>query len=315
MGQRNGEFLMDKVITKPKCRFCQASEEKQSIKGDYVYGGTPEQHFWECEQCRTIYLDPPMNEEDEARFYVQEFEKYMDNRAGNDMDWSGPENHVQSNQREVIRRMPFLEPYIEKGKKVLEVGCSSGFMLSALKERGMDVYGLDPSGGFIDFVRSKGISVFNQLDDLKKDHHEKFNLIIHYYVLEHIRNPVKFLNEYMQLLSDDGVMVFEVPCASDPLVELYKIETFDKFYWSVAHHWYFNKESLSKFLGKVDGTYELLPEQRYDISNHMVWMQDGKPGGLGKYNDVFGSELNELYKRQLKKNWLCDTIVAVLKRK
>lgn len=300
--------------TVPHCRFCDADPSSQSIKGHFVYGGTPDQHFWECSDCQMIYLSPPFDEANEKEFYGKEFEKFMAKRAGQDMDWTGPEKHFQSNQREVQRRLPFLEPYLKKGQRVLEVGCSSGFMLSALKEKGLDVYGLDPSGGFVDYVRSKQIPVYHSLNELESEANCNFDLIIHYYVFEHIRRPVQFLNEYMPLLNDGGKMIFEVPCASDPLVELYKIPAFGEFYWSVVHHWYFNKESLPRVFKKAGYSYEIYPEQRYDISNHMTWMLDGKPGGLGKYSEIFGSELDHLYKERLKKNWTCDTIIAVVSK-
>lgn len=315
MGQANNIVKESVTMMAPKCRFCNTGPSAQSIKGKDVYGGDADQHFWQCGDCRMIYLYPPLGEKKEEEFYRREFEKYMVQRAGKDMDWSGPEGHFQSNQREVKRRMPFLEPFIKKGQRVLEIGCSSGFMLSALRDKGLEVYGLDPSGGFVEYVRAKGIKVFWGPQELKAETDLKFDLVIHYYVLEHIRRPVDFLNEYAQLLSKDGKMVFEVPCASDPLVELYRNAAFDKFYWSVAHHWYFNKESLARVLEKLDRPFQLYPEQRYDISNHMVWMSDGKPGGLGKYSHIFGEELDRLYKEQLKKYWLCDTIVAVLGNK
>ena len=41
-------------------------------------------------------------------------------------------------------------------------------MLMALKDKEMSVCGVDPSGGFIDFVRSNGIECFHSLDDMKK---------------------------------------------------------------------------------------------------------------------------------------------------
>jgi hypothetical protein len=92
------------------------------------------------------------------------------------------------------------------------------------------------------------------------------------------------------------------------------VPAFEQFYWSVAHHWYFTKESLSRVLEKAGYAFELLPEQRYDISNHMVWMQEGKPGGMGRYNHVFDEELNRKYKEQLKRHWTCDTIVAIVRK-
>ena len=52
----------------------------------------------------------------------------------------------------------------------------------------------------------------------------------------------------------------------------------------------------------------MVPEQRYDLSNHIVWMTEGKPGGQGRYNAVFSDELIDRYRADLKKQWKCDTL-------
>jgi len=197
----------------------------------------------------------------------------------------------------------------------LEIGCSSGFMLDRLRDAGCEVYGVDPSEVFIDFARSKELRVFKSIEALRAAHTCKFDLVIHFYVLEHIAKPVDFIRYYMGLLVPDGKMIFEVPCATDPLVELYKVSAFDKFYWSVAHHWYFNKESLTALLGKTGLKFQLFPEQRYDLSNHITWMLDGKPGGYGRFNNIFGPDFDKLYKEQLKKSCYCDTLTAILEKR
>jgi SAM-dependent methyltransferase len=296
----------------PKCRFCGADASVQSVKGATVYGGRPEHKFWQCHSCQMIYLYPPLSEEEETFFYKKEFEKYMARRGARDKDWSSPENHFQSNQGEMLRRMRFLETYLRPKQHILEIGCSSGFMLHALNKHNRSVVGIDPSEGFIEFIRSKGIPVYKDIEELTRNHSQAFDLIIHYYVFEHIRNPKSFIKTYMGLLKENGQMIFEVPCATDPLIELYQVPAFDRFYWSVAHHWYFNKNSLGRLLDQTRYKYELFPEQRYDLSNHMVWMLEGKPGGYGKYSELFGQELENLYKERLKRNWLCDTIIALL---
>jgi SAM-dependent methyltransferase len=286
----------------PHCRFCNAKPSQQSVKGSIVYGGESNQKFWKCDVCQMIYLHPPPTEEEEIIFYKQEFEKYMAGRGAPDKDWSSPENHFQTNQSEVTRRMPLLENHLNMGQEILEIGCSSGFMLLALRDKGMHVYGLDPSEGFIPYVQEKGIPVFKDILDLQKEYPIKFDLIIHYYVLEHIRKPVDFIKFYMDLLKATGKMVFEVPCATDPLIELYRVPAFDKFYWSVAHHWYFTKESLSRVIHKTGYNFHIYPEQRYDLSNHLMWMLDGKPGGYGRYSHIFEQDLDRLYREKLKKN-------------
>jgi SAM-dependent methyltransferase len=282
------------------------------VKAIEVYGGRPEQQFWQCEDCRMIYLFPPPSPEEEERFYKQEFEKFMQKRGAKDKDWSSPDKHFQSNQGEAQRRLVSLKPYMQKGMKVLEIGCSSGFMLSALKKMGLQVYGLDPSEVFVEYVRLKGIPVFPNLEELEGAFEIQFDLVLHYYVLEHIRQPVEFLKCYLDLLKKNGKMIFEVPCANDPLIELYRVPEFDRFYWSAAHHWYFNPESLTAVMKTCGCRFELYPEQRYDISNHMIWMRDGKPGGLGRFSHIFGKKLDDLYRHRLKESWYCDTIFAVM---
>ena len=47
----------------------------------------------------------------------------------------------------------------------------------------------------------------------------------------------------------------------------------------------------------------------------MVWMMEGRPGGMGRYTDFFSAELEDSYSSALKRNWLCDTLFAVATEK
>ena len=107
-------------------------------------------------------------------------------------------------------------------------------------------------------------------------------------------------------------MIFEIPNYSDPLISLYNNKNFNKFYWSVVHHWYFNKKSLEYLLNKLNLKFKILPEQRYDLSNHIEWMNNAKPGGYGKYNNIFDEKLDNLYKKNLINKWKCDTLIAII---
>ena len=110
------------------------------------------------------------------------------------------------------------------------------------------------------------------------------------------------------MLNENGVIIAEIPSATDPLTSVYDIKAFEKFYWSIAHHYYYTPESLKYILDKMQLTYELIPEQRYDLSNHINWMMEGKPGGQSRFNHIFSNTLIEKYMKDLKDHWLCDTI-------
>lgn len=289
-----------------ECRICKANGESQDIRAEYVFGGSPEHKFWECSDCGAIYLNPTLTKEEERHFYNKEFEKFMSTRVGDHRDWSNAEKHIQSNQDQVVRRWGFIKEHIEKGMNILEIGCSSGFMLDKFKDEGCDVVGVEPSGEFLEFIEKKGYEAYESLEELNKD--KRFDIICHFFVFEHISNPFEFIDLQLELLADNGVIIAEIPSATDPLTSVYNIPAFEKFYWSIAHHYYYTPKSLKFILDKMNLKYELIPEQRYDLSNHITWMTDGKPGGQNRFNDIFSKELIEQYKYDLKKSWKCDTI-------
>lgn len=298
----------------PECRICGADESLQSIKAGFVYGGKDFHNFWFCQECKIIYLFPFLSVKEEEFFYKKEFEKFMDSRSGSERDWSCADEHVKTNQDQVSRRWNFLEPYGEKGMDILEIGCSSGFMMNKFREFGMNCTGIEPSGEFLPFLENNGHRAFPNIDSLKKSRYEKFDLIVHFFVLEHIRDPFDFFKETYDMLKPGGRIIAEVPCANDPLTSIYTIPEFEKFYWSIAHHYYYNPKSISYILEKLGYDYDLIPEQRYDLSNHMTWMMEGKPGGQGKYDQIFSRQLNEKYMDDLKSKWMCDTMVVVINK-
>ena len=290
------------------CRLCGASQKNQSIRADTVFGGREEHNFWQCRDCDAVYLYPVPSIEEESYFYKKEFEKFMSSRSGDERDWSNAEAHIKTNQDQVNRRWKFLERHIRPGLDILEIGCSSGFMLNAFRQKGLHCVGVEPSGEFIEFLCSNGHEAYQTLELLIENHSEPFDLIVHFFVFEHIRDPFQFLRQSLNLLKSGGKIIAEIPCVNDALTSLYTIPAFEKFYWSIAHHYYYSPKSLSYVLNKLGLKYEMVPEQRYDLSNHMVWMNEGKPGGQGRYSHIFSYELLEKYKQDLKKNWLCDTI-------
>jgi len=117
------------------------------------------------------------------------------------------------------------------------------------------------------------------------------------------------------MLKPKGVIFAEVPCVYDPLTNLYDISKFEKFYWSIAHHYYFSPKSISFILDQINCSYEIIPEQRYDLSNHIQWHNEGRPGGQGRFDNVFSNELIEKYKLDLIENGHFDTIFLIIHKK
>jgi len=298
-----------------KCKICGCGNEFQSVRADFVYGGTEIHKFYECSKCDAIYLNPTLSDEEEAFFYKKEFEKFMSSRAGNDYDWTNAQKHIDSNKENVSRRWKFMADYAKPGMKLLEIGCSTGFMLDHFKEKGLKVKGIELSDEFVPFLKDRGYEIFLSLEDLIQENpQQKFDIITHYFVFEHIRHPFDFLETSYQLLNKGGWIIMEVPSATDPLTSLYNIPAFEKFYWSIAHHYYYRPKTIKYILDKLGYKFKISPEQRYDLSNHVKWMTEGKPGGQGMLNHVFSEQTCLEYMNDLKATWNCDTMFVYIQK-
>lgn len=300
-----------------KCPLCLAGRELQTIVTAHVYGGKEKGNaFFHCLDCDVRYQYPGLSVEEEAHFYAVEFEKFMSGRAGSQGGWDKVEDHVRANESTRARRMKYLEPCLVAGEKLLEVGCSSGFMLYPLAEAGYKCAGVEPSGVFSEYVKNRGLTVYESLGQLQQmDPKPQFDVIMHFFVMEHIAKPKEFLISQLSLLKPGGKIIFEIPNASDPLYSVYDIPAFERFYWSIAHAWYFNEKSLHYLLDQIGLHYEILRDQRYDLSNHIVWARDGRPGGMGRFTDLLSAELEESYKEALIKTGKCDTLVGIISKK
>ena len=137
----------------PKCRFCKSSEKNQYIIGQHVYGGKKNQHFWKCKKCEMVYLFPFLDEKKEKKFYENKFENFMSIRSNSHINWKDATKHYKSNKNELERRSKFIDYNKFKNKKILEIGCSSGFMLYSFKKVTSHLYCVEPARKFHHFLK------------------------------------------------------------------------------------------------------------------------------------------------------------------
>ena len=297
------------------CPLCGADLSAQSVVTAHVFGNASSQNraFFHCNSCDVRYQHPGLTPEEEAHFYAAEFEGFMASRAGTQGGWNKAEHHIAANEPTRLRRMAYIAPYLSECSSLLEVGCSSGFMLYPLCESGHTCAAVEPSGVFGQFVKQRGLKVYESLEQLRSlSPDSRFDVIMHFFVLEHIADPLAFLRSQLDLLSIGGKIIFEIPNVADPLYSIYDIPAFERFYWSLAHPWYFSEASLHFLLRQLDRPYEIILDQRYDLSNHLIWCRDGKPGGLGRFTEYFGNEIETSYKKSLIASRKCDTLVGII---
>jgi SAM-dependent methyltransferase len=97
------------------------------------------------------------------------------------------------------------------GRRVLEVGCYTGYFLNHLKNHGWIVEGIEPNPDSATEAReSFGFTVHEtMLEKFEPD--RRFDLIFAGSVLEHVREPTKSLLKMNQILRENGHLVIRVP--------------------------------------------------------------------------------------------------------
>jgi SAM-dependent methyltransferase len=104
-------------------------------------------------------------------------------------------------------------------RRLLDVGCGFGGFVAAMRERGWDAEGVDPSPAVVAAAAKRGRPVrLGTLEGLQGEC-GGYDAITMFYVLEHLPDPLAALEKAWRLLSRGGMIVIRVPHTT-PIVRL-----------------------------------------------------------------------------------------------
>ena len=113
-------------------------------------------------------------------------------------------------------RVSFLQDFFAsrgveiESMRLLDVGAGGGEVVYAAQKAGFVSCGIEPNIGYSEFARDQyGVTVeTGQLDSSKFD---RFDVITLFHVLEHVPEPVTFLQKLHEHLQPNGHLLIEVP--------------------------------------------------------------------------------------------------------
>ena len=287
-----------------KCYLCE--HEKHDLVSDKLRYEQPRKAF-RCSNCGLVFLYPQMTEEDERIFYEKEYGVIYSEEKG-----TSPKELFDARLPDARAYYELVKEYINRNNDCLEVGCASGYFLATIRGEVKSVTGFETHTELKGYCKDIGINMIDRLENCRDG---QFDRIFMFFLLEHLGDPVSYLNKLDRILSKGGYIIIEIPNVDDALLTLYDIPKFVEFYFTPAHQFYYSKKTLAALLSKAGfSEFDIKSEQRYDLSNHMHWMLTGKPGGMGRYNHIFGPDLLKAYAKTLKRHWICDTLVAFVKK-
>lgn len=148
--------------------------------------------YYKCNQCGMIFESPRPSDEALMKLYQDMTYRSMMamNIASQDMGESQRQARVAS--------------YIPPGSRLLDVGCSRGYLLEiARRKLGCDVLGVEPNP----YYTINGIPTVRTLDEVEG----QFDCIACIHVLEHVADFKGMAARIIELLKPGGTLLLEVP--------------------------------------------------------------------------------------------------------
>lgn len=126
-----------------------------------------------------------------------------------------PKSHEQARYRKVSQRILHraLQLLNQKSSslKLLDVGCSSGALLTIITEMGFIASGVEPALEAAQTAKKAGFDVYQGYLTEANYPSETFDIITLFEIIEHITNPMDMLNECHRILKPGGILMLSTP--------------------------------------------------------------------------------------------------------
>ena len=213
---------------------------------DRLFGVAGLWNFRKCgaPDCGTLWMDPRPILQDIGKAYAYYFThehsrrnswirrilrflaiEYAAARFGYDsskLPWSGKylvsgASVLYPGLREYLETaIRYLRAPPEQQRRLLDVGCGDGEALDILKSLGWDVVGVEVDKKAVQVALARGLDVRQgRLQDAELAD-ECFDIVTSSHVIEHVHDPIGFLQEQRRLLKPNGRLVAVTPNADGP---------------------------------------------------------------------------------------------------
>lgn len=296
------------------CPICSSNDTFLYMRGVFDSSTTS---VIECKDCGLQFLDPMMSDVEEEEYYRN---YYKSQKARNYKDFSLKD--IQD--KALMHYEEYFDIYYNliKGKnRVLEVGSGSGGFLQFIKKHFSckEIFSVEKSDSNLEFLKNTKLNNFGDLfffDDANNiPTSEKFDLIVAFGVLEHVRNSNSFLNIISSLLNADGLLAFNIPNKRTPLVDIYGLDEFKKFTYMLQHCYTFSEKSLD-ILGKNNGLgiEKFNYIQVWSLDNHLSWLKNKKPKDFSYFTNILSKQTITSYNNDLISRKTTDLMMVIFKK-
>lgn len=292
---------------KDLCNLCNA-ESFELIKSE-LRDEKEKFKVYRCKNCGHIQLLPKPREEEDKEFYDKNLQ---DKNRGKEIDYKKLYNNNLFDTRRHVRLVKELKR--DTDCSILDIGAGYGFFVNALYGEGYkNVLGIEISGERRELAIENGAAKIIDFDIYRPEENiGTFDVITIFHVLEHVGQPIEFLEKLKSYLKPGGLLICEVPNVDELLIN--ECPPYNDFYWIRAHLNYFGNKTLDDCFRQAGfEKREIRYEQRYGLLNLSNWLTTGMPQidrPLFEIPEVY-KPVERMYRAFLEEKGVSDAIIMI----
>ena len=200
-----------------------------------------------CSDCGLVFLDLKKPKEEEESVYTKEYREADTLPKISAEEWFTNPVIIQ----DCKNRMEWISKRYGdvSGKRILDIGCSSGYFLKTLFSANANASGVELNESCSDYARSLGFTVYSKNIETLGFKNE-FDLVVMFHTLEHVFDPMAALRAIHTSLKRGGVFMGEVPNQDDWRIKIFNNEVVKRFHYDPFHYYYFSPKTFTEYLKK-----------------------------------------------------------------
>lgn len=288
------------------CKICGGSQSHIIYNGVIRNGGLGQYTrnpvpMYQCNECGAIWHD----------VIVDNIEEYYESSEYRDAmgEGSGEEAFYRHHDKETFDKFRYTGTDIFRNKIVADIGCGAGAFLDFLKGVTTKIIAIEPSEPFQRILERKGFCTYAYAKDAIQNWNGQVNVITSFDVIEHIEDPISFVQDAYTLLQNNGTAIIGTPTDA-PIMRSLLGECYEKkVLFSVQHLWIFSGESLRLLAQKAGFRHiEIHYYQRYGIENVLGWCLEKEPKSTVDI-PFFRHEIDAVWRGTCSGHHLADYVV------
>lgn len=251
--------IPEALLAARSCPTCGCGASRLELEKDHLT-------LVRCDDCDLVYVTPTFDEGHYLEVYASA--EYQD--IVRDL---GIQSHDYRVKRFGVERVDLMARHLTAPRpRYLDVGCSTGFVVEAARERGWEAIGTDLNPSAIAFGVSRGLDLRTTTLEDGGFEPASFDAVSLFDVLEHLLEPVATLRAAAQLLRPGGIVFLYVPNFDSASRLLMGKDA--HFIWPTHHLNYYTPVTIADLLTREGLTVEYIATEGLDIADYLWYRRE-----------------------------------------